>query len=80
MLYFMFHVMVSQADSACKYRLPKSGNTGGGTSVLASFGWILDGMGWQWDGSGSGSGSASFFFLKHGLKIEGLANEICFFY
>jgi len=24
------------ADSACKYRLPKSGNTGGGTSVLAS--------------------------------------------
>lgn len=24
------------ADSACKYRLPKSGDTGGGTSVLAS--------------------------------------------
>ena len=69
MLYFMVHVMVSQADSACKYRLPKSGNTGGGTSVLAVyFGWILDGMGWQWDGSGSGSGSASFLFCETWLK------------
>ena len=27
-----------EADSACKYRLPKSGDTGGGTSVLASLG------------------------------------------
>lgn len=47
-----------EADSACKYRLPKSGDTGGGTSVLASLwsrlGWdptearILRDLYWSW--------------------------------
>ena len=69
MLYFMVHVMVSQADSACKYRLPKSGNTGGGTSVLASFGWILDGMGWLWDGSGMAVVAVRRFFFEIIAKV-----------
>ena len=36
-----------------------------------------------WDGSGTAVAVAVavrlFFFVKHGLKIAGLANEICFF-
>ena len=37
--WFALHLLLPrEADSACKYRLPKSGDTGGGTSVLASLG------------------------------------------